>query len=493
MYTYASSGVYLYNLLTNDYFILSITGISNLQHLSYRFTTQELIKNEIQWIPLELERTRSFSEQQRSGSFYEFIFGLSNFDGFEFKPCGIKNLSLLTFRLPFGDPNAPLFSPNNYLPLNPIRGSEVDIPTRVSISCCPFSLTNVAMFINYNHHGTLNYKLRDGNGFLSDCRYFDDMIGGLVRLDNDKSKSIGLVAGFLKKSNGDGSLLSVVSWTTIISLLNIPDFCFSPLKSYKTLSTGSQNIVDSVVRILIETVDGEQYWGSGVVISRKYIVTNNHVIKYDELRSLQIDTPTGVRLSLQDVDVVQSPIVGYDLCFLKLRSDFSGLVPANICKTYKSQMESLQVGTKVKSVGHGLFFSQADKTKLVPLHSEGNINALIPLEIEKGRQELAMILASAACWNGSSGGGIFNTKNELIGVMTSNGKLSDGEIIPNFTLIIPITIIEKCLFMIKNKLNRVDVEQKIKDLWLLKNTRPEKNLTSLPMHRIHNIPKAFKL
>lgn len=497
-HTYATSGVYLFNILTAEYLILSVTGLSNLSSFSFRFTANELINHEyISWVPLELQDVRYFKAQNHQDSFSEFVKGLVLCDGFTFKPTGIENLCLLTFKIPsLSDPNVyPLFAPRYLLPLNPIDGSAVKIPSNVAIDCCPFSLTNVSIFINYKHHGTLNYKFRNGLGYFSDCRYFDDIVGGLVKLDNGEDQSIGLVAGSLAKTNGDGSLLTVVSWSSIFELLNYPQINLNSHRdtASKTKHNYLEDIPESVVRISIQTINDENFWGSGVILSNDFIVTNEHVMRYNELRSLTITTANGKTFSLFDVDLIPSPIIGYDLYFLKIRPSSFDIKPADLCNTYKSQIESLRIGAQVTSVGNGLFFSRYTN-QLTPLHSVGKITDLISIEIDNGFQELAMILTSAGCWNGSSGGGLFNKKGELIGIMTSNGKLSNGEIVPNFTLVIPITIIEKCLFMIKNGIDSVDASEKIKDLWMLKSNHLNFYMANVPAQTNNGAPKTpYKL
>lgn len=480
---HAISGVYLFNKFTENYFVLSLTSVSGVSNYTFKFTSQDLISSkEINWLPLVLNDVKSVKLDKENGSFIHFVQGLVNNAGFQFKPHRLQDLCILTFKLgvPLVDPSIPLFDQKNLLPLNMVPATGINIPYKVEISCCPFSLTNAAVFIGYKHHGSVNYKIGKGSGYLSDCRYMDDIVGGLVGLDGD-NESIGLVAGSLTKVNGDGDLLSIISWSTITKLLDYPDFYLEKstvaLTTQSTSGSLSEQLpseVSSVVRISIETKKGEHFWGSGVIISESFIITNEHVLKYDELKSLTVSVPSDqyLRITMKDVEIIGSPIKGYDISFIRLKKPNHSLYPARLCTNSQSQVESLKVGKLVKSIGYGLFYKH--ENPLVPFYSEGRINSLASLEIEEGCQELALVLVSAGCWNGSSGGGMFNENDELIGIMTSNGKLSNGEIIPNFTFMIPITIIEKCLFKIANSLAQMNATQKVMDLWTLKNTHVNK-------------------
>lgn len=481
---YAISGIYLFNKLTNNYFVLSLTSVPGISSCTFRFTSQDLINSkEINWLPLVLNDVKSVKLDKKKGSFISFVQSLVSNSGFHFKPHKMQDLCVLTFKLgvPLVNSSIPLFDINNLLPLNMIPSTQVDLPCKVEISCCPFSLTNPAVFIGYKHHGSVNYKIGKGSGFLSDCRYMDDIIGGHVGLDGVQNMSIGLVAGSLSKTNGDGDLLAIISWNTIIDLLDYPDFYLESSSGVLTSQSTAGSLTEivpytmsSVVRVSIETTKGEHFWGSGVIISDSYIITNEHVLKYNELKWLRISVPNNpyLKISLEDVEIIGSPIKGYDISFIRLRKANRSLHPARLCTNGQSQVESLQVGQLVKSIGYGLFYKH--QSPLTPFYSEGRINSLASLEIEEGCQELALVLVSAGCWNGSSGGGVFNENDELIGIMTSNGKLSNGEIIPNFTFMIPITIIEKCLFKIANDLAPMNATQKVMDLWTLKNTHKNK-------------------
>lgn len=51
-------------------------------------------------------------------------------------------------------------------------------------------------------------------------------------------------------------------------------------------------------------------------------------------------------------------------------------------------------------------------------------------------------MTSAGCWNGSSGGGLFNDAGDLVGMMASNVRdNTTGEIMPDLSMSIPASVI----------------------------------------------------
>ncbi|CCH42995.1 Plasminogen [Wickerhamomyces ciferrii] len=476
----ATSGTFIYNTFTGAYNIITISSISTPSSYSYSFTTSDLVKSSsIGWLPLVLEGERPINQHSNDLGFSSFLNDRLYSDGFEFIPAGTNNLAVLMFGL--GSTLEGFFSLINFakmIPFKPISAKAVSVPSKFVISCCPFSLTNVAVFIDYKARGSINYKINE-SGYLSDCRYLDNIMGGFVTLEENHTdrieRSLGLIAGYLKKNNGDGNLTAIISWDAIMSLIDCPLFgelettSKEAINPSDTASKKKNNLFKSIVRISVETHDDQSFWGSGVVISKDCIITNEHVMKLDKMRSFTITVPgySKAKITQDNVIISKCPVKGYDLCFLWVNFECKILKPVKRCISFGSQNKSLRPGAYVQSLGYGLFYLKG-KSEVRPVQSEGHFNKLVPSDIGFGRQEIALIIASAGCWNGSSGGGIFNADGELVGIMTSNGKLSDGEIISDFTLVIPITVIEKCIFMLNNNY-QIDATEKIKDLWHLKN------------------------
>lgn len=490
----ACSGVLLFNGQSSEHYVLTICDVTFPERQSYKLTAPLLIdSSSVSWVPLELVDVRYFQEDNdgtQEQSFYSLLKGFEKNNTFKLKPSPSERLSVLHLKVPERlreDISVKqLFDVNLLKPFAFKQSSLVPIPTKITIDCCPFSLTNTALFINHKLFGSVNYKTKTGQLYFSDVKYLDDTIGSAVTMDSTSS-CLGLVAGALSKTNGDGEILVIASWDTIFGLLRYRSFNFSSPKVEQALTTqeamskGWYDPLASVVRISVNSSDG-CFWGSGVIISNDLIVTNKHVVEeHSTINDLTISAPysSKVLLKLSDVKIVSCPLVGFDLCFLQLQKPLATMRPAKICDSYASEMLSLQVGMPVMSIGYGLLFND-DTSDLKPFVNEGHINKIITRHLEDlTHLEMTMMIVSVACWNGSSGGGLFNTKGELVGIMTSNGKLSNGEVMANFTLSIPINIVSKCVKMLRSGSKPVELQTTIPTLWSLQNTHDNIDISPL--------------
>jgi S1-C subfamily serine protease len=501
----ALGGIYLLNSYTNNYYILAASTVQHPEKYSYRFTCPLLIsQTTIEWVSLMLCDIKYLHDEPATGGkFSAFIDGITMNDQFEFQPFGKDYISVLSLKLSSSvESPTPFFDHNQLTGISFLTREAVEVPSRVVIQCCPFSLTNVAIFSSYKMFGSINYSV-NGLGYLSDIKYLDDTIGGVVNLEKNYKnlspekarESVGLVCGNLSKVNGDGDLLVILSWSKIFQLVPYKDL----IQSQSTLlrpqlqiaesksedfKTKSADPINSCVRISVSSTAGH-FWGSGIVLLEDTIITNLHVLRLDEMLDIHVLFPNNPSLSLRmnDFTFEPTPLLGFDLCFMKLKNPSRIKLPLPV-KMVNNFSKPLKVGQMVKSIGHGLFYSK-NLTELKPFHSEGVLNSLISIDLDGSvNEDLSLLLVSASCWNGSSGGGLFNEANELIGIMTSNGKLSTGEILPNFTLGIPINIIEKSYFMLSNGLDPIDVKQQIDDLWSLKNTHNNVMVDHLSQHKL---------
>lgn len=166
----------------------------------------------------------------------------------------------------------------------------------------------------------------------------------------------------------------------------------------------------SVVEITTETVKTDlvmrQYIsegaGSGVIItSDGYIVTNNHVI----------DGASRISVTAGDGQSFVADVVGRDpqtdLAVLKVEA--KGLRPAVFGDSGK-----LVVGELAVAIGNPL-------GELGGTVTEGIISAL-NRDIYIDGQTMNLLQTSAAVNPGNSGGGLFNSKGELIGIVTAKSS-----------------------------------------------------------------------
>jgi len=165
--------------------------------------------------------------------------------------------------------------------------------------------------------------------------------------------------------------------------------------------------------------------GSGVIIaSDGYIVTNNHVI----------ESASKIMIKLKNGDVHEASIVGrsseVDIAVLKI--DATNLQPVVIGDSSK-----LVVGDTAVVVGNPLG-SGATVTN-------GIISAL-GREIDLGDSVMNLLQTNAAVNPGNSGGGLFNGKGELVGIVVAK---SAGEDIEGIGFAIPINDIKDIISEIK--------------------------------------------
>lgn len=167
----------------------------------------------------------------------------------------------------------------------------------------------------------------------------------------------------------------------------------------------------SVVEIVTETAQEGAFMqkniqtgaGSGVIITEDgYIATNNHVV----------DGVSKVTVTLKNGKSYEAKIVGTDettdLAVLKIEE--TGLKPAVF-----GDSDQLEVGDLAVAIGNPL-------GELGGTVTEGIISAL-DREITIGNQEMTLLQTSAAVNPGNSGGGLFNGKGELVGIV--NAKTSE--------------------------------------------------------------------
>lgn len=145
--------------------------------------------------------------------------------------------------------------------------------------------------------------------------------------------------------------------------------------------------------------------GSGVILTTDgYIVTNYHVVEGAQQ----------VTVTLYDDSTYTATVVGSDqqsdIALLKIEAD--GLTPAVL-----GDSDNVQVGEVVIAVGNPMGTLGGTVT-------DGIVSALNRDITVEGNQ-MTLMQTSAAISPGNSGGGLFNTNGELIGVV--NAKYSDED------------------------------------------------------------------
>lgn len=191
----------------------------------------------------------------------------------------------------------------------------------------------------------------------------------------------------------------------------------SPTHSAGTLSVPeiSAKAGPSVVEVTTEAVTTNRFFGeyvesgagSGVIISQDgYLVTNHHVV----------NGATQIRVRLNDGTEYEASVVGSDsktdVAVLKIEAE--GLSPAIV-----GDSDSLQVGEFVLAVGNPL-------GRLGGTVTDGIISAL-DRDVTVNNQSMQLLQMNAAVSPGNSGGGLFNARGELIGIVNAKSPDSDAE------------------------------------------------------------------
>ena len=182
-----------------------------------------------------------------------------------------------------------------------------------------------------------------------------------------------------------------------------------------SLSDVAGAVTPSVVVVTTEQIVTDNYFwggqqvlsgaGSGVILTTDgYIVTNYHVVEGAQQ----------ITVTLHDDSTYTATVVGSDqqsdIALLKIEA--TGLTPAVL-----GDSDSVQVGEVVIAVGNPMGTLGGTVT-------DGIVSAL-NRDISVEGNEMTLMQTSAAISPGNSGGGLFNTNGELIGIV--NAKYSDED------------------------------------------------------------------
>lgn len=434
----ASSGVYISKGSEN--FIISITSVKyRLQDVAIRYTCDELTNGDkMKWINVPLGDQETYIEEIQSSDLEEF-FRVCNFrDEAQrrkyFMVCKLPSYCAIKNQL------------KEFSAVASLDGEGAlarELPKRIKIESSPFGLTSANLFNGYTNYGYVNYESANGEFWLTDCKYMENMHGGVVFCNH--TASIGLVWGNVKWA-GHGELMVLVSWGVLLRKLAgfwepaeaaLPTDGYGQVQLPRPLPVGNK-----VLGLRVCSRYGVYSWGSGVVVDRGVIMTNKHVVtgspaSDDMPKSIEIGAVSaggGVVIEDPEVDVHVLMLPGdssHDVCFLRcdaLDGDGIRIAGGGLLKDSGGGGSAgpAAVGQTVVSVGHGLFLAGA------PLLSVGNITKI------KGD----LIASSSACWAGCSGGAVVNAAGELVALMANNVRTVAGaEVLERMNLGIGVGIL----------------------------------------------------
>lgn len=192
-----------------------------------------------------------------------------------------------------------------------------------------------------------------------------------------------------------------------------------------------QKVEDTVVAITTESVATNFFFqqyitqgaGSGVILTEDgYIVTNHHVINGARQITVTLNDGTDYPAMLVGSDAEN------DTAIIKVNA--SGLTPAVM-----GNSDTLAVGEAVLAIGNPLGTLSGTVT-------DGIISAL-QREVTIDGTAMTLMQTSAAVNPGNSGGGLFNTRGELIGIVNAKSSSdSSGNAVDNIGFAIPVNSVK---------------------------------------------------
>lgn len=415
----------------------------------------------------------------------------------------LGNLSLLHIELGSAARNE-YFANSTYEPISFDWKVLTTVGLSIVIVLSPFNFTNSLLFSNFLSSGTVIYSFPGGVGYLTDIKYLENMCGAVVNRADKPSVSLGLVLGSLRKQNGDGDLMMILSWKIIRDLMvkhqpagreapqlhnnklasKIPSVVREP-REVEWIKNFTVSHSTSVFPIRITTAS-DNSWGTCIYYNETTLVTNFHVLKpFVESDSADarcdIFLSNAVILTLTQDDLIFTPFKAIDLSFIKLSPKNLSLL-TNSNKDYEPVKPTYdyKVGQKVTSKSFGLFLNT---TNVKALESKGIVNSIFQLALhDDGKATInSVIITSSSCWNGSSGGAIhLNSDNSFIGIICSNAQvklpLLDVELeedkiekLLRFSFVLPVQLIDYSYNYVMNKsAGPVHLSGQIRDSWQLK-------------------------
>ncbi|MDO5717415.1 MAG: trypsin-like peptidase domain-containing protein [Tissierellia bacterium] len=226
-----------------------------------------------------------------------------------------------------------------------------------------------------------------------------------------------------------GSVIGLLIYTQVFPMMSKEDLSEKPAQSQTiSINTAAEQNIESAVNekssksivgvtaLVQKTNDffsqgmGE-YVGSGVVVSEDgYIITNSHVV--NDGRASEIKVVFDDKSSVPAELLWMEP----DLDLAVIKVDKTGLIPIEI-----GDSDDIKVGDKAIAIGNPLGLD------LQSTLTSGYISGLDrSITMPNGVTMDGLIQTDAAINRGNSGGGLLNSKGQLIGINTAKAQAGEG-------------------------------------------------------------------
>jgi S1-C subfamily serine protease len=201
-----------------------------------------------------------------------------------------------------------------------------------------------------------------------------------------------------------------------------------------TITTINNNALDiesllpSVVDVYCKYKNGQEGWGSGTVFSKDgYIITNFHIVKNSQ--NIVVYTKSNTQL---DAEIIFTNEI-HDVALIKVNASYLSVPDFGSSSKLKIGEEVIAIGSPLglsSTVTKGIVSARRD---LLNVNLQLDENSYITVSIPGAIQH------DAALNPGNSGGPLFNSKGEIIGINNMGFSLSGSD--SGLNVAIPIDLI----------------------------------------------------
>lgn len=201
-----------------------------------------------------------------------------------------------------------------------------------------------------------------------------------------------------------------------------------PIVTSCNLNNLYEKTINKVVEICCEKEMVKSY-GTGTLISKNgLILTNKHIFDYVGIDStIKINFINDEQTYIANIfDISEN----YDLCLLKIEKNTS---------CFKNFSQHIRVAEEVYTIGNINGFGLSYQCGLISSEYKN---------MHYNETNILTIQTTIEIYNGSSGGPLFDSKGNLLGIMTFRIK-DNGIFIPGMSFAIPTIILEEYLGELK--------------------------------------------
>ncbi|XP_029961926.1 peroxisomal leader peptide-processing protease [Salarias fasciatus] len=306
----------------------------------------------------------------------------------------------------------------------------------------PFGSVCLDLFISTLSRGIVSNLAGEDNAvILTDARCLPGTEGGGLFAVDDASERVRLigiiVSPFGWKASEWIGLTLVCSvqaiFKTVINCLSgedpLRDTWQHPGEANLCMSTAAHGS-EAYRYPTVCFVDSGQFWGSGVAVTSRLVVTCRHVANGKSTLTLKFHHKDRVRHIVGDVVFSTKASSPYDLALVEMRVPFPEAVAPRMAKSFTP-------GQPVVVVGYGGLGRRCG-----PSLTSGVLSKAIILDSQP-----VMLQTTCAVQAGASGGAVVEKHSgELLGIVSSNARdLATEVTYPHLNFCIPVTVFQNLL------------------------------------------------